>query len=266
MRHPLSTPMFMRVPRAPLAVSGRGAQYSGAGRESRVSRAGSGAGGAGTLLWCQGFGAREVAVGVVCELAVAAAVGPVALSTTARGLDRVRPCEGGEGGSVAYAAGLPARDEQLGGADRADAVLGEKRGRKGANRALELPDASGETADECSLEIGCAQPLTGSDQLLAAQALQVLRQERGERGRLRLVERRRTRLDDTAACEQEQVQALAAGIEASRSAQPLAVQQSPRRGSSRRRPHSSTATGRTGRKPSFTQLCPAGAGGGAGRT
>lgn len=224
MRHPLSTPMFMHGPRAPLAVSGRGAQYSGAGRESRVSRAGSGAGGAGALLWCQGFGAREMAVGVACELAAAAAVGPVVLSTTARGLDRVRPRAGGEGGFVAYAAGLLARDEQLGGADRAGAVLGEERGRKGADRALELavelgefglvrPDASGETADECSLEVGCAQPLAGSDQLFAAQALQVLRQERGERGRLRLVERRRARLDDSA-CEQEQVQALAAGIEA----------------------------------------------------
>jgi len=45
MRRPVSTPAFMRVPRALLAVPGRRAQYSGTGPESLVPRAASGRGG-----------------------------------------------------------------------------------------------------------------------------------------------------------------------------------------------------------------------------
>ena len=44
MRRPVSTPASMRVPRAPLAVPGRRAQYSGTGPESLVPRATSGHG------------------------------------------------------------------------------------------------------------------------------------------------------------------------------------------------------------------------------
>ena len=45
MRRLVPTPTFMRVPRAPLVVPGRRAQYSGTGAESLVRRATSGRGG-----------------------------------------------------------------------------------------------------------------------------------------------------------------------------------------------------------------------------
>ena len=44
MRRPMSTPAFMRVPRALLAVPGRRAQYPGTALESLVPRATSGRG------------------------------------------------------------------------------------------------------------------------------------------------------------------------------------------------------------------------------
>src|SRR4051794_15308118 len=63
------------------------------------------------------------------ELAVAAAVEPVALLLAARGVDRAGAGERGEGCLASHPAGVAARDEQLGAANRPDAALLEQSGR-----------------------------------------------------------------------------------------------------------------------------------------
>jgi hypothetical protein len=62
------------------------------------------------------------------ELAVAAAVEPVALLAGAGGVDGAGAGEGGEAGFAVHAGGVAAGDHELGGADGADAALVQQLG------------------------------------------------------------------------------------------------------------------------------------------
>jgi len=88
-------------------------------------------------------GERDRVEGAV-ELTVAAAVEPVADGLAGGGGDGCGAGEGGEGGFGAEAAGMLPGAEELRGGDRADAGLGEERGRERADELVQL-----------RLELGC---------------------------------------------------------------------------------------------------------------
>jgi hypothetical protein len=77
------------------------------------------------------------------ELAVTAAVEPVASLLATGGVDRTRAGERGEGCLARHPARVAARDEQLGAADRSDAALLEQ-----IRRRL------GEERSQCALGLG----------------------------------------------------------------------------------------------------------------
>src|SRR5262245_23023812 len=73
------------------------------------------------------------------QLAVAAAVEPVASLLAARGIDRARACERGEGCLALHPVPVAARDEQLRGADRSNAALLEQLRRQLGHELSERP-------------------------------------------------------------------------------------------------------------------------------
>src|SRR5215218_6642844 len=80
---------------------------------------------------------RDHVQGVVL-LPIPASVQSVTLLTATRGVDRARAGERGEGGLAAHAARRPARDEQLRGAHRADALLPQELRCEGIHERAQL--------------------------------------------------------------------------------------------------------------------------------
>jgi hypothetical protein len=134
--------------------------------------------------------------------------------------------EGGEGGLAGHPGGIAAGDDELGGADRADAALGEQLGHERRQDRLQLAVELGELGVEVEhapaepaqhaahdrlLALAPAQARGRVGELLARLSLQAGAQPRG-RGhdqRLQLVERRGAGADRAAPLEQQKTQILA---------------------------------------------------------
>ena len=179
------------------------------------------------------------------ELAIAASVQPVASLLAARGIDRTGAGERGEGCLAPHPAGVAARDEQLGAADRSHTALREQIGRylgqQLGQRSLGLGhllrqslDALAKPPEHAVSDIWTRPQLSRRvGESLAGERSQALADVigGGDEDRAQLVEGGSARLHGAATLEQEQTQILAPTTPAG-NAQALAGEQ-PARGQSR---------------------------------